>query len=568
MKSIAKSIFLATIVFCSQNIFAQQFINSIDTLFNTNTEIIFKFTVANKNEINKLSRIISIDNVKGDTVIAYANKKEFKMFLNENIPFQIISKEIDVDLNILSSLNGKNITAWDFYPTYNVYDSLMQSFQNNYPSLCRVFSIKTLSSGRKILFAKISANSDSTESEPKILLTSSIHGDELTGYILMLRLIDYLLTNYNINNRIKNILDNTEIWINPLANPDGTYKSGNNTVAGAVRYNANNIDLNRNFPDPQAGQHPDGNQWQPETIAFMALADSVKFTLGFNIHGGAEVCNYPWDTWAKLHPDDNWWNYVCREYADTVHANSVSGYLDDLNNGITNGYAWYQVTGGRQDYMNYFGSCREFCLEISNTKKPAASTLPNYWNYNYRSFLNYIEQGMYGINGTITDSLTGFPLKAKVFIQGHDTDSSHIYSVLPKGYYHRPIFAGNYNVTFSADGYYPKTLIVNVQNKTTLTQNVKLIPIGNNVSENINYEEFDLFPNPFINTLKIKLISNKVEEKIKKVSISNISGKVLLEKNFTDNIFEINTDDFPKGIYFIKIECETILYTVKKIIKI
>lgn len=62
-----------------------------------------------------------------------------------------------------------------------------------------------------------------------------MHGDEVTGYVLMLHLIDYLLQNYNTNNRIHKIVDSLEIHINPLANPDGTYASSNNTVSGATR---------------------------------------------------------------------------------------------------------------------------------------------------------------------------------------------------------------------------------------------------------------------------------------------------------------------------------------------
>jgi len=67
----------------------------------------------------------------------------------------------------------------------------------------------------------------------------------------MLRLIDSLLTSYGSNPRITYVIDNAEIWINPNANPDGTYHGGNGTVYGATRYNVNGYDLNRNFPDPE-----------------------------------------------------------------------------------------------------------------------------------------------------------------------------------------------------------------------------------------------------------------------------------------------------------------------------
>jgi hypothetical protein len=181
----------------------------------------------------------------------------------------------------------------------------------------------------------------------------------------MLRLIDYLLSNYGTDPRVTGLVDNIEIWINPLANPDGTYAGGNNTVNGARRGNALFVDLNRNYPDPADGPHPDGLEWQDETVAFMQMAEEKHFVAGANLHGGAEVCNYPWDTWENLHADNDWWVYVCREYADTVHEYAVPGYMTDLDNGITNGFAWYWITGGRQDYMTYFQQGREFTLEIS-----------------------------------------------------------------------------------------------------------------------------------------------------------------------------------------------------------
>ena len=67
------------------------------------------------------------------------------------------------------------------------------------------------------------------------MYTSSMHGGETAGYVLMLRLIDTLLSGYGITPKITNIVKNVEIWINPLANPDGTYWGGNNTVNQAKR---------------------------------------------------------------------------------------------------------------------------------------------------------------------------------------------------------------------------------------------------------------------------------------------------------------------------------------------
>lgn len=442
-------------------------------VFGKSSEISFTFQTNDRDLIDQLSRIISIDNVRGETVFAYASLEEFVVFLSFDIPFEILSQQDDLTdgIRMLDEIDVRDITSWDFYPTYEGYLSMMNQFAAEYPALCQVFSIGTSVQGRQLMMAKISKNVSVREPEPQFLYTGTIHGDELAGYVLLLRLIDYLLVNYPTNPDVAYLLDNVEIWINPLANPDGTFKGGNHTVAGSVRYNANNVDLNRNYPDPEDGQHPDNKPWQPETLAFMQLAENNNFAMSANTHGGEEVLNYPWDTWSRLAADNNWWVYVCREYVDTVHLYSPSTYLDGFSNGITNGYAWYTISGGRQDYMNYFHHCREVTMELSLTKKLAASQLNNHWNWNYRSLLNYIEQVTYGVAGTVTDIETGEPLSAKIFITGHDMDNSHVFSDNQFGFYQRLLDAGTYDLTFTVPGYLPVTIqnvIVSRYNRTSL----------------------------------------------------------------------------------------------------
>jgi hypothetical protein len=432
-------------------------------------EVYFTFQLNSKADIGQLTRMISIDKVEGNKIHAYANTREFTNFLKYTDSFEVLTPPSLLETVPVTD-NPKQVLDWNYYPTYTAYESLMTQFATDHPDICRVITIATLASGRKILALKITDNPDIQENEPEFLYTSSIHGDETTGYILMLHLIDYLTINYGVDERITNMINSIEIFINPLSNPDGTYKGGNNSVNGATRGNANNIDLNRNYADPEDGPHPDGNAWQPETIAFMNFAGFHHFTMSANFHGGAEVINYPWDTWPRLAADDAWWEYVSREYADTVHANAPASYLSDFDNGVTNGYAWYSISGGRQDYMNYFRNCREVTMEISNTKLLPANQLINHWNYNYRSLLNYLEECNYGLNGIVTDSMSGEPLDARVDISGHDLDSSHVFTDPAIGDYHRLLKAGMYNVTFSSPGYVSKTFPVQIadQQKTLL----------------------------------------------------------------------------------------------------
>lgn len=450
--------------------FAQQLTKEY---FDKNLEVYFKFSIFSKSELQSLDRVISIDNVKGNEVYAYANFDEYRNILKLGYKLEILPHPGDVKEVKMSSA-VRDIQDWNTYPTYQGYVDMMNQFAANYPGICRLVDAGTTVQNRKILFVIISDNVNVREAEPQFMYTSTMHGDETTGYVLMLRLIDSLLTSYGTSPRITNLINNAEIWINPNGNPDGTYYGGNNSVSGARRFNANGYDINRNFRDPAEGHNPTG-PYQPETTIMMNLADNNHFILSANFHGGTEVVNYPWDTWARLHPDDSWYRFISREYADTVHDHAPATYMNGFDDGITNGYDWYRVVGGRQDYYTYFDHGRELTVEISDTKLLSASQLPAHWEYNKRSFFNYMEQCLYGLRGIVTNQL-GVPIRAKVSITGHDADSSFVYSDPENGNYHRMIKAGTYNFTFSADGYNSQTFNnVVITDKSTVTLNVQLI---------------------------------------------------------------------------------------------
>jgi hypothetical protein len=423
------------------------------------TQYYFRFELVDKAELNRLTNIISIDNVRGNWVYAYANDREWDEFNRLGYRAQILPNPGDIIDPVMSSTPAQ-LREWDSYPTYDAYVAMMQSFASTYPNLCQLVDAGTTVNGRKILFVKISDNISVREAEPQVMYTSTIHGDETTGYILMLRLIDTLLDRYGSDPRITNLVDNLEIWINPNANPDGTYYGGNSSVSGARRYNYNGYDLNRNFPDPNGNQYS-GQPRQTETTLMMNLANANQFALSANFHGGAEVVNYPWDYTYALHPDNSWWVSTSLAYAQSVQAYGPAGYFTSVSaNGITNGAAWYVITGGRQDWMCYTARGREATIEISNTKNPAASTLPSYWNYNYDAFLTYLETALRGIHGTVTDPY-GNPLDATVTVVGHDNSYSVIATHPTHGDFYRYLSPGTYTLLVEATGY-PSATISNV----------------------------------------------------------------------------------------------------------
>ncbi len=488
----------------AQNYQAAQLQNKPATSISDETKLI-RFHVADKNQINNdLTYILSIDYVRslsngqGYEVTAYATPVQFQQFLTRNIAYELINPLQPKALTMATTVAA--MANWDRYPTYSVYEQMMANFAANYPGLCDIDTILNItpSGNYRILVARISDNVNLKENEPQFLYTSSMHGDELTGFILTLRLIDYLLLNYGTNTKVTNLVNNLEIWINPLANPEGSYYGSNpagSTIATSRRGNFSNVDLNRNYPDPRDGQHPDGYSWQPETQAFMNFAGTHHFNMSANFHGGAEVVNYPWDTWVhyntsngtvNVNADYPWWERVCTAYVDSTRLISANYMSDVTSDGISEGGDWYVITGGRQDYMNYFHHCREVTIELDATKRTPVENLNLKWSQNYRSLLNYLQEATYGIRGIITDSCSGQAIRAMVWVNGYDqaNDSSQVYSALPLGNYYKYMMAGTYNITFSAPGYKSKTVNNIVLNNGTATvANVQLSPLSSPLAQ-------------------------------------------------------------------------------------
>ena len=435
-----------------------------------------RFEVKDREEISTVTRLVSIDNYKNDTVYAFATDAQLEQFkAKTSYTFEFYQPDYDVKAKVINMAGSVSEMAnWDRYPTYDVYVQMMNDFAANYPEICTVESIGNTVEGRELLVAKISDNVNTEEDEPEFFYTSTMHGDETTGYVLMLRLIDTLLTSYNSNPEIKNLVDNIEIYINPNANPDGSYAGGNSTVSGASRTNANGVDINRDFPDPIDGPN---TPWQPETQAMMNFAEDNNIVLSANFHGGAEVANYPWDGTYRAHVDESWLKMISLVYANSAINNSPSGYFKSItSSGVTNGADWYQIYGGRQDYMTYFHHGREVTMEISDVKLLSTDQLPALWEYNREALFLYMQECLYGIRGIVTDTLNNL-LDARIKILGHDAeeDSSYVYTDPDVGDYHRMIDSGTYDVEFYAEGYNRDTVFdVRVDHEKSVRIDVKL----------------------------------------------------------------------------------------------
>ena len=475
-----KKLLIVLAVLICGNLFAQKSQQELNQLMQERNEYYFTFNLNGNDDLKAIAHTISVDRVDGNMVTAYANNQEFANFQKYGYEVTLQTPPSMLEKAVMWDGNNRAEYDWDQYPTYQAYEDMMFQFATDHPDKCEIIELGTLPSNRKILIAHL--KNGSSEGKPKFLYTSTIHGDETTGWMLMLRMIDYILENPTLP-ECANVLENIDLYVGPNTNPDGTYHGGNNTVNGATRYNANGVDMNRNYADPHEGPHPDGEQYQQETEWFMQFAQDNNFVMGANYHGGAEVMNYPWDNTYTLHADDQWYQLISHEYADLCHTVS-SSYMTDYNNGVTNGAQWYMIGGGRQDYMNGYAQCRELTIECSNTKLPSASQMPNFWNINKNSIFSFLNQCLYGIHGTVVDAESKAPIGgALVTLTGHDDQYSTVSTQLPGGNFHRPVKAGTYNVRITKNGYEPYETQVTVADGEAVNIEAQMVALEGIVAD-------------------------------------------------------------------------------------
>ncbi|KAL6527222.1 suppressor of los1-1 [Orobanche gracilis] len=319
------------------------------------------------------------------------------------------------------------------YMSNSDLEKVMKEFNSRCGNISRLYRGLleiTISIGKSVLGVplwalEISDLPGKIEAEPAFKFIGNVHGDEPVGRELLLLLANWLCNNYMKDRLATLIVDHVHLHILPSMNPDG--------FSLMRRGNANNIDLNRDFPDQFFPVNDDMDSRQPETKAIMNWLEDIRFTASASLHGGALVANYPWDGTedkkcsytlfqqfveiinlaSVIHrknycgcPDDQTFRFLASIYSKSHYNMSRS---KEFPGGITNGALWYPIYGGMQDW-NYINSgCFELTLEISDNKWPNASEVTRQ---------SELPSHLTGIHGRISSSDNGRPLPASIAIGG------------------------------------------------------------------------------------------------------------------------------------------------------
>ncbi|ADU47408.1 M14 family metallopeptidase [Intrasporangium calvum] len=270
--------------------------------------------------------------------------------------------------------------SWD--EPGGIKDQLVQAAAAN-PQVAKLVRIGTTLQGRDILAIKLTqgANGIADGSRPAVLYSATQHAREWISTEIDRRLMNWYIDRWRANDpAVRTLLQTTELWFVPVANPDGYQYTfdverlwrknlRDNNGDGQIT-TGDGVDLNRNFPN-HWGYDEEGSSSirssetyrgtapvsEPETAAMKGLLDRIGFAFQVNYHSNGQWLLYA-EGWQIGTPT-----------ADDPIYYAMSGNLDepaikDFHPGLSSDVL-YVTNGETTDYAHVATGALAWTPELS-----------------------------------------------------------------------------------------------------------------------------------------------------------------------------------------------------------
>ncbi len=231
---------------------------------------------------------------------------------------------------------GRN---FGYYLTYYEMQDTLQKLATNFPTICARTTLGLTPQGRQMWCLKISDNPGTTEGEPAVFINAATHAREPLGTSTCVAFATKILSEYGHDSVSTWLVNNREIYIVPVMNPDGyVYNSDSGGSQSNWRKNRRapvppniGIDLNRNYGykwgyDNQGSSNYPGDETYRGPSRFSEIETQLvrDFLAQFqphvcmDFHTFGQYNMYPWG-YANVTPPDQ---AVLEEAVDTFQANN------------------------------------------------------------------------------------------------------------------------------------------------------------------------------------------------------------------------------------------------------
>lgn len=240
--------------------------------------------------------------------------------------------------------------------------------------------------------------------KPTTVYVAAQHAREWITPEMVRRLLDLYLTEYGADDRITDLVDETELWFVPVANPDGydyTFTDGQRLWRKNLRDNdgdgnitvGDGVDLNRNsatrwgYDNEGSSPNPASDTYrgptpasEPETQALDELFGAITPQFMINYHSAAELLLYGigWQV-ATPSPDDVIYEAMVGDDGQPA----VPGYDPDISAEL------YTTNGDLDSHMQEAHGTLGFTPEMSTCEAAVASVPDDEWDEDDCQYLGF-----------------------------------------------------------------------------------------------------------------------------------------------------------------------------------
>lgn len=286
---------------------------------------------------------------------------------------------------------------------YLTYPEMLQHLDNMhtlYPNLITArdnVGTYITQEGRQLQWVKITNNPSVPNTKPQVLYTAIHHAREPISLSETIFYMWYLLENYETNDEVKNIVDNTEMYFIPVVNPDGyIYNYTTNPNGGGMWRKNRHVhgngtfgtDNNRNYDywingeatqsvwntagisasssgDTYPGVTPFS---EPENQAIEYFVNSHNFKVALNAHSHSNLILYPFGYALNTPSSDN---LIFQKLSSAMV--SENGFINQIASEL------YAASGNSDDWMygQTFNHTKIFAFtpEIGSSFWPASTDI-------------------------------------------------------------------------------------------------------------------------------------------------------------------------------------------------
>ena len=369
------------------------------------------------------------------------------------------------------------------YPELEQILAQLHAAEDDFPALCKVvdltetYGTAPTFEGRHLFALKISDRVAQEEDEPAFLLVGAHHAREVVTPVIALYAVEQLTQGYGVDPNITALVDEYEIWVAPVWNPDGyehVFRTDNFWRKNRRVFSPGagvGVDLNRNYPvgwdagcgggtvpmsETYRGPAPAS---EAETQTMIAFGRDRRFAKVADLHSWAREVRYA--TGCLFHP------FLAFLSAEAARLAVLADYGTSLS----------CCTGGDIHFhMTNYGS-HAFVWETHGSFQPSYTSARQEAARVFPSVLALLQRPA-SLCGHVTDALTGKPLAATLtyigvpFANGETNGSDARW-----GRYQAFLPDGAHLLKFTAAGYHPQYYRIKVDPAGRLLD-VPMVPVS------------------------------------------------------------------------------------------